>query len=138
MTLQRTMGYLAATAVAAAGFCGPAQAATPLLNGTYQSADADEQSVWDFATSCREDECSGTVTSNQGWSSPMTVVDGHWNFSITKPDGAVCTSGDFAPVVIWVAVDPVSLAGVFTYGSDGSCEVDPVPPKAFQLTRIGP
>lgn len=135
MTPTRTLGCAVAALAAAIGFAGPAHADPPLLNGIYQGADG--QFAWTIATECAVSGCSGTVSSNQGWASPMTLTDGHWNFHVAKPDGAVCNDGSFAPVVIRVSIDPESLAGVVTHGSDGACSGEDAAPRPFQLKRIG-
>ncbi len=41
----------------------------------------------------------------------MTLTDGRWNFSVTKPDGFICDDGSYQPAVISISVDPATLAG---------------------------
>lgn len=135
MTVARILRSAVAAMAVAVGFAGLAHADPPLLNGTYQGADP--EFAWTIATSCGTFGCNGTATSNQGWTSPMTLTDGHWDFTVTKPDGNICVDGRFAPAVIRVSIDPVSLAGVVTNDSNGECPGEVVIPRQFQLQQIG-
>lgn len=122
---------LCAVAISSAG---TAYADPPLLNGVYQGAD--QEFAWTIATSCGPVDCNGTVSSNQGWNSPMSLIDGHWHFSITKPDGAVCAGGIYAPAIIRVSIDPVSLGGVVTTSSNGECPGSTLDSRPFQLHQL--
>ncbi|OBG41733.1 hypothetical protein [Mycolicibacter heraklionensis] len=127
----RAVAVCAAAVISA----GPAYADPPLLNGEYQGAD--QEFAWTIATSCSQADCNGTVSSNQGWTSPMNLVDGHWQFSVTKPDGGICADGNYAPAIIRVSIDPVSLGGVVTTSSDGECPGSTLASKPFQLHQLG-
>jgi hypothetical protein len=122
------------TAAAALGFAASAQADPPLLNGTYAGGDA--ENVWTIASTCGLTGCTGTVSSNQGWTSPMAFTDGRWNFSVTKPDGYVCQDGSYADAVIYLTVDPVTLAGVISADSNGSCPGGSLSQTPFQLRQV--
>lgn len=128
---SRAVAVCAAAVISA----GPAYADPPLLNGEYQGAD--QQFAWTIATSCSQADCNGTVSSNQGWTSPMILIDGHWQFSVTKPDGAICADGNYAPATIRVSIDPVSLSGVVTNSSNGECPGSTVSSTPFQLHQLG-
>lgn len=131
----RNLARAVAVCTAAVIAAGPAYADPPLLNGVYQGAD--QEFAWTIATSCGPAECHGSVTSNQGWTSPMSLIDGHWHFSVTKPDGAICADGSYAPTIIRVSIDPVSLGGVVTNSSNGECPGSTLASRPFQLHQLG-
>ena len=90
--MTRLMGTaFGITAAAALAFAASAQADPPLLNGTYAGGDA--ENVWTSASTCGLTGCTGSVASNQGWTSPMTLTEGRWNFLVTKTDGFICDDG---------------------------------------------
>ncbi|BBY33937.1 hypothetical protein [Mycolicibacter minnesotensis] len=120
---------------AAVSCAGTAFAEPPLINGVFQGAD--EEFAWTIATSCSQVDCNGTVSSNQGWTSPMRLINGEWHFSITKPDGGLCADGSYVPTVIGVMIDPVSLGGVVTTSSDGECPGSTLTSRPFQLHQLG-
>lgn len=128
---SRAVALSAAAVISAA----PAYADPPLLNGEYQGDD--QEFAWTIATSCSPADCHGTVSSNQGWTSPMHLVDGLWKFDITKPDGGLCADGSYAPAIIRISIDPVSLVGVVTTSSDGECPGSTLSSKPFQLHQLG-
>lgn len=131
-----TVAAFAMTAVAALGFAASAQADPPLLNGTY--AGGDDENVWTISSVCGITGCTGTVASNQGWTSPMTFTDGRWNFSVTKPDGYVCDDGSYQPAVIYLTIDPVTLGGVLSADSNGACPGGITTATPFQLRLVEP
>lgn len=138
MTLRMTCRLFAAlpmTAVAAVVFAGSALADPPPFNGTYSGGD--QYSVWTVVTNCATDGCTGTVASNQGWSVPTTMTGGLWTFVVTKPDGAICADGSYAPAYISLAVDPVSLNGTITNDSNYSCPGGQITQNPFTLQKIG-
>ncbi|ANE77922.1 hypothetical protein A7U43_00010 [Mycobacterium adipatum] len=94
-----------------------AQAQPPLLNGTFSGAEGDPENIWQIASTCGPAGCAGTVASNQGWTSPMTLTNGVWYFSVTKPDGFICADGSFQPAVISMELDPATLRGVLSADS---------------------
>ncbi len=130
-----------ATAVAAPAIAGVALAAAaagdpPLLNGTYGSSDGDPYNVWTFATSCVPSGCTGSVTSNQGWSTPTTLSGGRWNFTVSQPGGLTCDDGHYEPAVVSRSVDPATLAGVVSSDSNFGCAGGIVTQSTFQLQKI--
>lgn len=134
VALVRALSCAVAAAAVALGFVGTAHAEAPLLNGTYGGAD--DLFTWSIATGCVPAGCTGSVTSNQGWTSPMTLTDGRWDFTVSKPDGAICDDGGYAPVVIWVSIDAESLGGIVTNDSNGECPGGMVTSRPFQLTQL--
>jgi len=135
LRIVRTSFRAAAVCAAAILCAGPASADPPLLNGEYQGPD--QEFAWTIATSCSQTDCNGTVSSNQGWTSPMSLSDGQWHFTVTKPDGGLCADGNYVPAVIQVAIDPASLGGVVTTSSDGECPGSTLSSKQFQLHQVG-
>lgn len=117
-------------------FAVPAQAEPPLLNGTYSGAEGDPENVWKIASTCGPAGCAGTVASNQGWTSPMTLTNGIWYFSVTKPDGFICPDGSFQPAVISMEIDPVTLGGVLSADSNGACPGGITSATPFQLKQV--
>lgn len=114
-------------------FAVPAQAAPPLLNGSYSGAEGDPDNVWNIASTCGPAGCSGTVSSNQGWTSPMALVNGIWNFSVTKPDGFICPDGNYAAAIVHMTLDPATLGGVLSADSNGECPGGIISATPFQL-----
>ncbi|KAA1429872.1 hypothetical protein F0402_16930 [Mycolicibacter arupensis] len=131
----RNVARVMAVCAAAISCAVPAFAEPPLLNGVFQGAD--EEFAWTIATSCSQVDCNGTVSSNQGWTSPMRLVNGEWHFSVTKPDGGLCADGNYVPTVIEVMIDPASLGGVVTTSSDGECPGSTLTSRPFQLHQLG-
>ena len=66
----------------------------------------------------------------------LTLVDGKWNFKITKPDGAICTDGSYAPAYISLALDPATLAGTITTDSNYDCPGGTITQAPFQLHQV--
>lgn len=66
----------------------------------------------------------------------MTLHDGRWYFFVTKPDGFVCSDGSFAPAVIHMAIDPVTLGGVLSADSNGACPGGITSATPFQLKQV--
>ncbi|CAN5416585.1 hypothetical protein BH11ACT7_BH11ACT7_36490 [soil metagenome] len=125
-------GALAAVAVAVAV---PVLAEPPSFNGTY--AGGDVENVWTVQTACPTEGCTGTVSSNQGWQVPAKMVSGLWQFLITKPDGAICADGSYAPAYIEIEVDPTTLNGTVTLDDNYSCPGGTVTTSPFKLTKVG-
>lgn len=134
--LLRLAAAVAAAAIAGVALAGAAAADPPLLNGTYGSSDGDPYNVWTIATSCGATGCTGTVTSNAGWSTPATFSAGSWNFTVSKPGGLTCADGHYEPAVVSMSVDPTTLAGVMTSDSNFGCAGGIVTQSAFQLQKI--
>lgn len=114
----------------------PAQAEPPLLNGSFSGAEGDPENVWNIASNCGSAGCAGTVSSNQGWTSPMTLANGIWYFSVTKPDGFICPDGSFQPAVISMEVDPATLRGILSADSNGACPGGITSATPFQLKAV--
>jgi hypothetical protein len=134
--LRALATVVVAPAIAGIALAGGAAADPPLLNGTYGSSDGDPYNVWTFATSCVPAGCTGTVTSNQGWSTPTTFSGGRWNFTVSKPGGLTCDDGRYEPAVVSMSVDPATLAGVVSSDSNFGCAGGIVTQSAFQLQKI--
>jgi hypothetical protein len=132
-SLSAAFGITLALGVA---FAAPVHAEPPLLNGAYSGAEGDPENVWKIASTCGPAGCTGAVSSNQGWTSPMTLTDGHWNFSVTKPDGFICPDGSFQPAVVHMSIDPVTLAGVLSADSNGACPGGITSATPFQLQPV--
>ncbi|OBB45600.1 hypothetical protein [Mycobacterium sp. 852002-51961_SCH5331710] len=134
--LHTLASAVAASAIAAIALAGPASADPPLLNGTYGSTDGDPYNVWTFATSCGAAGCTGTVASNQGWTTPTTLTGGRWTFTVSKPGGLTCDDGHYEPAVVSLSVDPTTLSGVLTSDSNYGCAGGIVTQTPFQLKKL--
>jgi hypothetical protein len=135
LTFTRTLATAAAMTAVAAGFAGSAHAEPPSFNGSYTGGDV--ENVWTVQTACPTEGCTGTVSSNQGWQVPAKLVSGLWQFLITKPDGAICADGNYAPAYIEIEVDPASLNGTINLDDNYSCPGGNVTTSAFKLTKVG-
>ncbi|KMO66872.1 hypothetical protein EV589_2112 [Mycobacterium sp. BK558] len=133
----RALAAVTAPVIAAVALAGAAAADPPLLNGTYGSADGDPYNVLTITTSCDPTGCAGTVSSNQGWSTPTTFTDGRWVFTVTKPGGLTCDDGHYEPAVVSMSVDPVTLSGVVSSDSNYGCAGGIVTQSPFQLQKVG-
>lgn len=137
-SVLRTLAIaFAAPAIAGTALAGAAAADPPLLNGVYGSTDGDPYNVWTFATSCGAAGCTGTVTSNQGWSTPTTLSGGRWNFTVSKPGGLTCDDGHYEPAVVSISVDPATLGGVLSSDSNYGCAGGILTQSPFQLQKVG-
>ena len=134
VTISSTLASAFAV-TAAIGLAATAHADAPLLNGKY--AGGDGLAVWDISTSCGASGCTGKVASNKGWTSPTTLTDGRWNFTVTKPDGVICADGHFERAVVSLSVDPVTLGGVISADSNYGCPGGMLSQTPFQLTKVG-
>jgi hypothetical protein len=123
------------------------------LNGTYRVMSdgewartnqvlIDEQTViqtWQITTSCVSPiECTGEVTSDQGWTAPINLVKVYWILNREVPNWVPCPDGTFAPgaqkFIVW-GINPLLnerdlkivdlLAGRdITKGPSGACGVN--------------
>jgi hypothetical protein len=74
---------------------------TATSDGTYATTDyafhneATVRTTWTITSHCTtDDSCSGKVTSDQGWSSPLTMEVGHiWHVERDVPDWETCPDG---------------------------------------------
>lgn len=128
---------LAVSALAGVALAGTAHADPPLLNGSYRETDGDPLNIWTIVTSCGPTGCTGTVASNKGWSAPATLTGGRWVFTVSKPGGLTCSDGSYAPAVVSMSVDPVTLGGVLSSDSNYGCEGGTVSTSPFQLVKVG-
>lgn len=135
--LRTLAAAVAASAIAAIALAATAIADPPLLSGTYGSTDGDPYNVWTFSTSCGTAGCTGTVSSNQGWTTPTTLTGGRWVFTVSKPGGLVCDDGHYEPAVVSVSVDPTTLGGVLSSDSNYGCAGGIVTQTPFQLKKLG-
>lgn len=128
-------GVVAATAVL--GPAGQALADPPLLNGIYDIDGGDQDSYWTASSTCATDGCVARIASNVGWSGNAVMNAGRWNLTVTKPDGVVCSDGNYAPVVIAYTVDAITGAGTVTADSNGNCPGGQITVAQFQTRKIG-
>lgn len=135
VTLTRALASAVALTAVATGFAASAQAEPPSFNGNYTGGDV--ENVWTVQTACPTEGCTGTVSSNQGWQVPVKMVHGLWQFLVTKPDGAICADGSYAPAYIEIEVDPASLNGTVTLDDNYSCPGGTVTTSPFTLTKAG-
>ena len=131
------LAAMAAPAIAAMALAGGATADPPLLNGTYGSSDGDPYNVLTITTNCGPAGCTGTVASNQGWTTPTTLTDGRWVFTVSKPGGLTCDDGHYEPAVVSMSVDPVTLNGVVSTDSNYGCAGGVVTQSPVQLQKVG-
>ena len=112
---------IAAPAIAGVALAGTAAVDPPLLNGTYGATDGDPYNVLTFATSCGAAGCTGTVTSNEGWTVPTTLSGGRWNFTISSRAVSPATTGTMTPPscrcwstrqrwLVWCRQTPITVA----------------------------
>ena len=134
LTLTQKLATAVATAAVAVGFAAPAHSEPPSFNGTYAGGDA--ENYWTVSTVCPTEGCTGTVASNQGWQVPAKMVRGLWQFLITKPDGAICADGSYAPAYIEIEVDPATLNGIIALDDNYSCPGGTVTTTPFKLTKV--
>ena len=134
LMIRRTVATAAAMTAVAAGSAVSAHAAPPSFNGSYTGGDV--ENVWTVQTACPTEGCTGTVSSNQGWQVPAKLVNGLWQFLITKPDGAICADGSYAPAYIEIEVDPNTLNGTIFLDDNYSCPGGNVTSSPFTLTKV--
>lgn len=118
------------------GPTGLALADAPLLSGTYDIDGGDLDSYWTASSTCATDGCIARIVSNVGWSGNAVMNAGRWNLTVTKPDGAVCADGNYAPIVIAYSVDAVTGAGTVTADPNGDCPGGQVTAAQFQIRKI--
>lgn len=133
--ITRAVGAAALTAAAGLMFAGSAAAEPPQLNGTYAGVN-DDAMVWTITSNCVDDNCTATVASNQGWTKVATFHDGRYHWIVTKPDGAICADGSYAPAFITISVDPVTLAGAVASDSNYGCPGGHISQQPFQLRKL--
>ncbi|KZS68332.1 MAG: hypothetical protein K2X56_20670 [Mycobacterium pseudokansasii] len=171
---MRSMGTVASAITVAAMVIGgsstapPARASTdgPAINGTYRATSVGEwaktnqsfhdeptvSSTWTVSSSCATaQDCTGHVTSDQGWSAPLYMHDGvMWTVKHEVPNWETCPDGtSFTGVQTFtfypagpdgtVQTGSPTLAGKDqTVGPSGACGVNKwlVVMMPFRLDRI--
>lgn len=128
---------MAAPTIAALGFAAGAHAEAPLLNGIFAGAEGDPAITWTITSQCAPAGCTADIASVKGWRSVAQLVDGRWQFAITKPDGAICADGRYEPAYILMSLDPVTLDGIMTNDSNYGCPGGTVTQEPFQLRQVG-
>jgi hypothetical protein len=137
VTVARLLAVVALPVTAAVALAVPAQAQPPLLNGAYNEAGGDPLNVWTFATTCGLTGCTGTVSSNTGWTAPVAFTDGRWTFTVSKPGGLICDDGTYQPAVSTISVDPGTLGGDLSSDSNYGCSGGTVSHTPIQLVKVG-
>lgn len=136
---MRSIAAIAGVAFAAATAVGgldPGAARAdnnPAINGTYAATsngewartndsyhdEATVRSTWTITSSCVNPlTCSGTVTSDQGWTADMTFICGSWLVHRELPGWETCGDGTSATgqqIYRFYPVDPAT--GLVTVGS---------------------
>lgn len=163
MRVGHAMANAALMAVAMMpGFAATAWATTDTeameLNGKYratsdgQLAQTNDQfhqeatvtAIWTITSSCEDPEtCTGTVTSDQGWTAPMQMVGGNmWRVVHDVPDWEKC--GDGMPnatghQVFRFSADALLAGDDHTVGPSGACGANRwlVIDMPFKLVKIG-
>lgn len=129
----------------------------PALNGTYRAtsdgqwATTNEQyhteatvtSIWTISSSCVNPmECTGQVTSDQGWSAPLQLVGGSmWKVVHDVPNWEQCASDLPAATghqVFRFSTDETLTGDDHTVGPSGACGVNKwlVVDMPFKLVKI--
>jgi hypothetical protein len=139
MKLTITRGLAAAcslAAVAALGAASPAHADAG-LNGQYSAAGGSDLFYVTAVSNCATEGCTASLVSNRGWTAVATLTNGRWIYSVTKPDGVVCSDGNYADVIIRYSLDANTLAGTVTADSNGECSGGQVTQAPIQLQKTG-
>jgi len=139
MKLTITRGLSAAcslAAVTALAAAGPAHA-DPGLNGQYSAAGGSDLFYVTAVSNCATEGCTASLVSNRGWTAVATLTNGRWNYNVIKPDGVVCSDGNYADVIIRYSIDATTLAGTVTADSNGECSGGQVTQAPLQLQKVG-
>jgi hypothetical protein len=131
-----TAVLMAATVCGGLGLASPARATTKedvALNGTYRATsigdwattndqyngEATVTSTWTISSSCVTfQECHGTLTSDQGWSAPLYMLDGIvWYAKRDVPNWERCPDGTAYTGQQTFDFYPVNSNGGFQLGS---------------------
>lgn len=148
---------LAAAVISPSGSPARASSDDPDLNGTYRAtsdgqwATTNDQyhdeptvtSIWTITTSCVNPmECTGQVTSDQGWSAPAQLVGGNmWRVTHDVPHWEPCANDLPAATgrqVFRFSIDKL-VGDDHTTGPSGACGVNKwlVVDMPFKLVKIG-
>lgn len=162
MSAHREKGTVMAATVVVCGTCVvPVAGASDdvAINGTYiafsegqwaqtNQSYHDEASVtqtWTITSTCSTfQDCTGRVTSDQGWSADLVYLSGRWKVVHTVEKWEPCADGTFAPgeqaFTFWRSYPDKQLVGWDqTIGPSGACGVNKwlnitMP---FRLTPVG-
>jgi len=124
-------------AMVALGSASPAYADPVPPNGQYALVGGSDQFYVTVSSNCATEGCTASLVSNRGWTSVATLTNGRWNYNVTKPDGAVCSDGNYADIVIRYSLDAKTLAGTVTADSNGECPGGQVTQAPIQLQKVG-
>jgi hypothetical protein len=139
MKLTITRGLAAAcslAAVTALSAASPAHADAG-LNGQYSVAGGSDLFYVTAVSNCATEGCTASLVSNRGWTAVATLTNGRWNYGVTKPDGVVCSDGNYADIIIRYSLDANTLAGTVTADSNGECSGGQVTQAPIQLQKVG-
>lgn len=137
VTTRALGGATALAAVATIGSTATVHADPGGLSGRYAVAGGSDQSFVTAKSNCATEGCTATLVSNLGWTAVATLNGGRWNFNVVKPDGVICSDGNFADVVIRYSIDASTLAGTVHADSNGECPGGQITQSALQLTKVG-
>jgi hypothetical protein len=111
-------------------------------NESFRNDEATVTSTWIFTSTCPNPyACTGTVTSDQGWSAPAHSTAGMWYVSRDLPNWEPCAYGGAAPghqVYRFYTLDASTLLGADkTIGASGGCgqNLPLVIEMPFKLTK---
>jgi hypothetical protein len=109
MSVAASAALVAATTAVCVGVAPPARAYDPAISGTYTATVVGDwartntvlhveqtvRSTWTITSSCTTaEDCSGQVTSDQGWSAPLIMHDGlMWTVKHDIPNWETCPDG---------------------------------------------
>lgn len=109
-----------------------------------------KQHVWTVATACDLVYCSGTVTSDEGWTAPMTKQSDVWLVKLAIPNWGPCPDGTPFPAEQTYRFTPTGPDGrnltgspvlsgeEYTTGASGACGIgQPIRIRMpFRLDRV--
>jgi hypothetical protein len=163
------MALITAVAAAVIGPVATAHAGELALNGTYAALSNGEwaktnesyhdevsvRSVWTISSTCNNpQECTGTVSSDQGWTAPLRKTAVAWIVDRVIPNWEPCPDGSAAPgqqkIRFWrvgadgrvdVRNESQTYAGLDnTMSPSGACGINQplVVTMPFRLERLAP
>ena len=142
------MGALAAAALIGGMWAPPVAQADPndgvAINGTYTAFsdgqwaqtnqsyhdEADVTQSWTITSTCSTyQDCTGRVTSDQGWSADLIYLSGRWKVAHTVPHWEPCADGTAAAgeqaFTFWKGrPDPHLIGWDQTIGPSGACGIN--------------
>lgn len=124
---------LAVTVISGLDTAPSARASTPAVNGTYVATSVGEwaktnetfhdeptvRSTWTLTSTCSTaQDCTGRVTSDQGWSAPLYTHDGQmWYVKRELPNWERCPDGTAATGQQMYTFYPAGADGLFQTGA---------------------